>query len=60
MRHSEETNNTNDEIVSHGNIMAKKRIYNPTTDAYYKLREKTTANGRTGQIMGRWSSKKRK
>jgi len=40
--------------------MAKKRIHNPKTHKYYKIREKNTKYGRKGQIMGLWSSKKSK
>ena len=35
-----------------------KRILNTTTGKYYKLRQKTTANGTVGQIMGLWSPKR--
>jgi len=35
-----------------------KRILNTTTGRYYKLRQKTTANGTAGQIMGLWSPKR--
>ena len=38
--------------------MAIKRILNTTTGKYYKLRQKTTANGTAGQIMGLWSPKR--
>ena len=40
--------------------MAKKRIHNPKTRKYYKIREKKSKYGRKGQIMGLWSSKKSK
>ena len=32
----------------------KKKIYNPKTGKYYRIREKTTSKGRKGQIMGVW------
>lgn len=32
--------------------MTKKRIYNPKTGKYYKLRERTTSEGKKGQILG--------
>jgi hypothetical protein len=37
--------------------MAEKRIHNPKTGSYYKIRERTTKKGKKGQIMGRWSSR---
>jgi len=40
--------------------MVKKRIHNPKTRKYYKIREKSTKYGRKGQIRGLWSSKKSK
>jgi len=39
--------------------MAKKRIYNPETKSYYSVREPSTERDGNGQIIGRWSSKKR-
>lgn len=36
-----------------------RRIYNPVTGKYYEVRQKTTTEGRRGQIKGLWSSKKR-
>lgn len=36
-----------------------KRILNTTTGKYYQLRQKTTTNGTTGQIMGLWSPKRK-
>lgn len=35
-----------------------KRILNPTTGRYYAVRQKTTAGGTAGQIMGLWSPKR--
>ena len=40
--------------------MARKRIYNPKTRTYYKLRERTTSRGYKGEILGKWSPKKQK
>lgn len=37
--------------------MAKKRIHNPKTGKYMKIRERTTSKGIKGQIMGGYSSK---
>jgi len=37
--------------------MARKRIYNPVTGTYYKIRERTTKYGRKGQIAGKWKPK---
>jgi len=34
--------------------MATKRIHNTKTHKYMRIRQKTTKNGRKGQIMGRW------
>jgi len=41
-------------------IMVKKRIYNPKTRKYYKLRERTTSQGRKGQILGSYKPKPKK
>lgn len=35
--------------------MATKRIHNPKTGKYYKLRQRTTSKGKKGQIMGGYS-----
>lgn len=32
--------------------MARKRILNRRTGKYYRIRQRTTKNGRKGQIMG--------
>ena len=40
--------------------MAKKRIYNPKTRTYYKIRERTTEYGQKGEILGKWSPKKQR
>lgn len=37
-----------------------KRVYNPVTKKYYSVRERTTKNGKKGEIKGLWSSKKKK
>jgi len=37
--------------------MAKKRIYNPKTGKYYKIRERTVNKGR---LMGRWKQPRKK
>jgi len=34
--------------------VAEKRIYNPKTGKYYKIRQRTTSKGKKGQIMGEW------
>ena len=34
----------------------RKRILNPVTGKYYKLRERSSKYGETGQIKGLWSS----
>lgn len=36
--------------------MAAKRILNPVTGKYYKIRERNTSNGSKGQILGLWKS----
>ena len=41
-------------------IMAKKRIYNPKTRKYYKLRERTTLYGKKGEILGSYKPKPKK
>ena len=43
-----------------GCVLARKRIYNPRTRTYYKVAERSGSRHRRGQIMGLWSSKKRK
>lgn len=35
-----------------GTMPANKRIHNPTTGKYYRIRQKTTSQGKKGQIMG--------
>jgi|LDZT01.1.fsa_nt_gi hypothetical protein len=37
----------------------KIRIYNPVTNSYYQIRQKSTSAGKKGSIMGKWSSKKK-
>lgn len=34
----------------------RKRLYNPTTKSYYKVRERTTSRGQKGTIMSKWKS----
>ncbi len=34
--------------------MASKRILNPVTGKYYKIRQRNTQNGTKGQILGLW------
>lgn len=34
-----------------------KRIHNPVTNSYYKLRVRNTSAGKKGTIIGKWSSK---
>lgn len=36
--------------------MANKRINNPKTHTDYKIRQRTTKNGRKGQIMGKYKN----
>ena len=38
----------------------RKRIYNPVTGKYYKVRERSSKYGKAGEIIGLWSSKKKK
>ncbi len=38
--------------------MAKKRIYNQNKHKYYRIRERSSKNGRRGQIKGSWSNPK--
>lgn len=38
--------------------MAKERINNPKTHTDMRIRQRTTENGRKGQIKGKWSPKK--
>lgn len=33
----------------------KKRIYNPKTGRYYQIRQRSSAKGPKGTIMGTWS-----
>ncbi len=37
----------------------KKRIYNPVTDTYYEIRQRTTEYGKKGEIKGTWKKKKK-
>lgn len=37
--------------------MARERIRNPKTHTDMRIRQRTTENGRKGQIMKRWSPK---
>ncbi|MFH1523026.1 MAG: hypothetical protein ABIE43_04395 [Patescibacteria group bacterium] len=37
--------------------MMKKRIHNPKTGKYYKIRQKTTSKGKRGQIKGTFKFK---
>jgi len=38
--------------------MAIKRIYNPSTEKYYAIRQKNTSQGKKGQILGLYKCKK--
>ncbi|VVB94068.1 Uncharacterised protein [uncultured archaeon] len=38
----------------------KKRIYNPVTDTYYEIRQRTTEYGKKGEIKGTWKKRKSK
>ncbi len=40
--------------------MARKRVYNPITRKYYKIAEKSGSKHRKGQIIGKWSPKRRR
>lgn len=42
-----------------GNMAAKKRIYNPVTETYYEIRQRTTEYGKKGEIKGTWKKKKK-
>jgi hypothetical protein len=37
--------------------MAKERINNPRTHTDFRIRQKTTKNGKKGQIMGKYHNK---
>ncbi len=39
-------------------MVAKKRIYNPVTETYYEIRQRTTEYGQKGEIKGKWKKKK--
>lgn len=41
-------------------MMVKKRIYNPKTRKYYELMERTTLQGRKGQILCSYEPKPKK
>jgi hypothetical protein len=41
------------------NMTAKKRIYNPVTETYYEIRQRTTEYGKKGEIKGTWKKKKK-
>jgi hypothetical protein len=41
------------------NMAAKKRIYNPVTETYYEIRQRTTEYGKKGEIKGTWKKKKK-
>lgn len=36
--------------------MTKERIHNPKTGKYYQIRQRTTSEGRKGQIMGAYKN----
>ena len=36
--------------------MTQKRIHNPATGKYYAIRQRTTASGKKGQILGSYKS----
>jgi hypothetical protein len=38
----------------------RKRIYNPVTEKYYEIRQRSSKTGKKGQIKGLWSSKPKK
>ena len=40
--------------------LARKRIYNPKTGHYYRIATRSGSKHRKGQILGRWSPKKKK
>jgi len=64
--HKNEENNKideNDGEIEDGELVTpkkRKRIHNPTTRKYYKLRERTTSKGQKGQILGTWTPKTKK
>jgi len=39
--------------------MVKKRIHNPTTGKYYQIRQRTTSEGKKGQICGTYKNVKK-
>lgn len=41
-------------VMSKIKITTKKRIYNPKTKTFYRIRQKTTQRGQKGQIKGVW------
>lgn len=43
-------------FVVYSKYMAQKRIHNPATGRYYAIRQRTTANGKKGQISGVYKS----
>ncbi len=46
-------------LVVYCMYMAQKRIHNPATGKYYAIRQRTTANGKKGQISGVYKSVKK-
>jgi hypothetical protein len=54
---NQKSDNELKDTKAEGVEVAKKRIYNPKTGKYYKIRERTTSEGRKGQIMGEWKAK---
>lgn len=37
--------------------MKKKQIYNPVTDTYYEIKQRSTKRGKKGTIIGKWKRK---
>lgn len=52
---NENTNKEVEDLENEGVIkVGKKRIYNPKTGKYYKIRQRTTSKGKKGEIIGLW------
>jgi hypothetical protein len=49
-----------EENIEENTDMTDRRIHNPKTGRYYKIRERTTKKGKKGQIMGNWKNPKDK
>jgi len=64
MEYEVENENTNKDVIDleieSVVKVGKKRIYNPKTGKYYKIRQRTTSKGKRGEIVGLWKQSPQK